>query len=311
MTVSDLVRLIDEGPQVRCHWALPCRRSVEKAGSMNTDAPIVVGYDGKPDSVAALSWAAELASLRGDALVATTIVDPRETPRGTAWPESYWAEIADQAREVCAQWPQVSTRIERHTGHLVPRLVEAAREASMLVVGSQGHGLVGEILRGSVSQGAARHATVPVVVVRAPDNPASGRIVVGADGSDSSTRALEFACDLARLTGDKIVALRAWHPAPVVTDRYGYVPPPRADTIDHAEAALGRMVDDVRVAHPDLAIEGEIFNGPAERGLVDASSDASLVVVGSRGHAAVAEVLMGSVSKAVLHKAHSPVAVVH
>jgi nucleotide-binding universal stress UspA family protein len=278
---------------------------------MNRDAQILVGYDGKAPSIAALSWAAKVASLRGDPIVATTIIDPRETPRGVAWPESYWTEIEDKAREVCAQWPDLPVRTERHTGHLVQRLVEAARGSSMLVVGSKGHGLVGEVLRGSVSQSAARHAAVPVVVVRPPQNPESGRIVVGADGSEPSVRALEFACDLARLTGDKIVALHAWHPATAVTDRYGYLPPPSTDTIDDAEASLGRMVDDVRAAHPEIAIEGEMFYGAAERGLVDASSNAALLVVGSRGHTAVGEALIGSVSKAVLHKAHCPIAVVH
>ena len=87
--------------------------------------------------------------------------------------------------------------------------------------------------------------------------------------------------------------------------------PPGPDTIDHAEAALGRTVDALRSAHPDIPIEGEIFHGAAERGLVDASTSASLVVVGSRGHTAVGEVLVGSVSRAVLQKAHSPIAVVH
>jgi nucleotide-binding universal stress UspA family protein len=278
---------------------------------MNTDAHIVVGYDGKPQSIAALAWAAKLASLRAETIVVTTIIDPRETPRGVAWPESYWTEIEDKAREVCARWPDVPLRTERHMGHLVPQLVKAARNSSMLVVGSKGHGLVGEILRGSVSQSAARHAAVPVVVVRAPDNPESGRIVVGSDGSEPSARALEFACDMARLSGDKIVALRAWHPATAVADRYGYMPPPTTDTMDDAEAALGRAIDDVRSAHPEIAIEGEIFYGAAERGLVDASSNAAMVVVGSRGHTAVGEALIGSVSKAVLHKAHCPVAVVH
>lgn len=278
---------------------------------MRTVTPIVVGFDGKPDSVAALAWAMELASLRGEPVIATTVIDPRETPRGTAWPESYWTEIDDRAREVFARWPDVPATTRRHTGRLVGELVECAREASMLVVGSKGHGLVGEILRGSVSQSAARHATVPVVVVRPPDNPGAGRIVVGSDGSEPSDRALEFACEMAGLTGDKVVVLRAWHPATVFADRYGYTPPPSTDTLDHAQTALGRTVDEVRSAHPEIAVEGEIFTGPAEQGLVDASSSASLVVVGSRGLGVVGEALMGSVSNAVLHKAHSPVAVVH
>jgi nucleotide-binding universal stress UspA family protein len=42
----------------------------------------------------------------------------------------------------------------------------------------------------------------------------------------------------------------------------------------------------------------------------DGTSD-SLVVVGSRGHHAVGEVLVGSVSRALLHDAACPVAVIH
>jgi nucleotide-binding universal stress UspA family protein len=278
---------------------------------MNTAAQVVVGYDGSPDSLAALAWAAKKASLRGGAIVVTTIVDPRENPRGVAWPESWWEDIEDKAREELAHWPDVPVTIERHVGHLVPRLVEAAEGSSMLVLASGGHGLVGEIFLGSVSQSAARHAGGPVVVVRPVQNPGSNRIVVGVDGSDSSHRALEFACETARVTGDKVVALRSWHPITPVVDRYGYVPPLHDETMVHAEAALGRTVDRIRLQHPDLAVEGELTSGAAERELVEASANASLVVVGSRGLGIVAETLVGSVSQHLLHRAHCPVAVVH
>lgn len=277
---------------------------------MNTDTHLAVGYDGKSDSIAALSWAAKLASLRGEALVAITITDPRENPRGVAWPKSYWDDVDDRARAVFAQWPDLDATIERHAGHLVPRLLECARDASMLVLGSKGHSLVGEMLRGSVSQSAARHARVPVVVYRAPADPDSGRIVVGVDGSEAGDRALEFACGMAGLTGDKVVALRAWDPAPVVPDRFGSLPS-GPDTLEQAEAALGRTVEAVGSAHPDIPIQGELVHRAPERGLAEASSSASLVVVGSRGHNVAGELLLGSVSRTVLQKAHSPVAVVH
>jgi nucleotide-binding universal stress UspA family protein len=77
------------------------------------------------------------------------------------------------------------------------------------------------------------------------------------------------------------------------------------------EAALRQKVEEVRTAHPDVTVEGEVYSGAAERALVEASSNASLVVVGSRGRSAVAGALMGSVSRDVLHQAHCPVAVVH
>ncbi len=278
---------------------------------MNADARIIVGYDGKPDSLAALSWAVKTASLLGEAVVATIIIDPRETPRGVAWPESHWEDIEDKAREVFAQRPDVSATVERHIGHMVPRLLESAGDGSMLVVGSKGHSIVSEMVLGSVSQSAARHATVPVVVVRSPQNPDSGRIVVGADGSESSTRALRFACQVAERTGDKVILLRAWSPTTVVMDRYGHLPLASDDTIAEAESALGWIVDSSRAAHAGVPIEGEICSGAAERGLIDASANASMVVVGSRGHTAVGEALLGSVSKAVIQKAHCPIAVVH
>jgi nucleotide-binding universal stress UspA family protein len=278
---------------------------------MNTQAKVVVGYDGTPGSLAALDWAARIASLREEAIVASTIVDPREHPRGGAWPEWWWQEVADKAREVVAQWPDVPLTIERHVGHKVPKLVESARGSSMLVVGSHGHGLVGEILLGSVSQGAARHAGAPVVVVRPAQNPESGRIVVGVDGSESSSHALHFACEMARVTGDKVSVMRSWHSATVPVDHYGYLPPLREETMAHAEAALGRAVDQARADFPTVDIEGELASAAAERELVDASANASMLVVGSRGLGAVAGVLMGSVSTHVIHKAHCPIAVVH
>jgi nucleotide-binding universal stress UspA family protein len=283
----------------------------QDAGDMNTAAQVVVGYDGTPDSLTALGWAAKMAFLRGEGIVVTTIVDPRQTPRGVAWPESWWEDIEDGANEELARWPDVPATIERHVGHLVPRLVEAGEGSSMLVLGSRGHGLVGEILLGSVSQSTARHASGPVVVVRPAQTPGANQIVVGVDGSESSRRALQFACGTARLTGDKVVVLRSWHPVTPAVDRYGYVPPLHDETMVHAEAALGQIVDRVRLEHPDPAVEGELTSGAAERELVEASANASLVVVGSRGLGAVAETLVGSVSKHVLHRAHCPVAVVH
>jgi nucleotide-binding universal stress UspA family protein len=278
---------------------------------MNTDARIVVGYDGTPDSVAALAWAAQTASLRGEAVVAVTVINPREIPRGMAWPESYWAEIDDQAEQVFAQWPDVPASRERHDGPIVARLLEAAEGASMVVVGSHGHTTIGEMLLGSVSQKTARNAGLPVVVVRPPYNDASGRIVVGADGSESSIRATEFACRMAELTGDKVIVLRAWDPHEVPAGRFATAPPPSGITVQAAEGALGRIVDELRVQHPQVPVEGEIFHGPADRGLRDAADNAAMVVVGSRGHHAVGEVFAGSVSRALLHHAHCPVAVIH
>ncbi|HET9840728.1 MAG TPA: universal stress protein [Nocardioides sp.] len=277
---------------------------------MNTSTHIVVGYDGSPDSDKALTWAARTASLTGDEVVATIVVDPMETPRGTAWPESWWKDIEDRARGVLAEGPDVQSRVERHVAQPVALLADRADDASAVVLGSRGHGVAGEIFLGSVSQGVARRARVPVVVVRAQQNPASNRIVVGVDGSEASIRALELACARADLTAEKVVALHAWFPTTVALDRYGYVPPVSGETAEEAKAILEEIVGKARVEHPEVEIVTLLRGETASRALVDASEDASLVVVGSRGRGAVAQALLGSTSHDVIHHAHCPVAVV-
>ncbi|MDQ6648864.1 MAG: universal stress protein [Actinomycetota bacterium] len=53
-------------------------------------------------------------------------------------------------------------------GHPVSTLVEAAKGAALLVVGSRGHGAFAGMLLGSVSEHCVAHASCPVVVVRHP-----------------------------------------------------------------------------------------------------------------------------------------------
>lgn len=62
--------------------------------------------------------------------------------------------------------PPVTTTV-RH-GHASEALVAEAKEATMLVVGSRGHGGFVGMLIGSISQGCVTHAPCPVVVVPEP-----------------------------------------------------------------------------------------------------------------------------------------------
>ena len=167
------------------------------------DAPgpgIVVGYDGSPDSDTAAAWAARAAVLRGETVTALVVMDPVDMPHGHPWPEPWWHEIEDRGRSAMQDAGARTIRVERKAGPTTSTLVDAARDASMLVLGSKGHGRVAEILLSSVSQRAVRRAHRPVVVVRPAKDPGSHRVVVGVDGSEPSLRALDFACHHAALT---------------------------------------------------------------------------------------------------------------
>jgi nucleotide-binding universal stress UspA family protein len=58
-------------------------------------------------------------------------------------------------------------RVHQHVvaGHAVRALLDAAKDADLLVVGCRGHGGFSGMLLGSVSQHVAAHATCPVLVV--------------------------------------------------------------------------------------------------------------------------------------------------
>lgn len=279
---------------------------------MTNDKPgIVVGYDGTRESDDALRWAAQAAAKRGEPLTALVVVEPMEAPRSQGWPESWWEDIERRARELLDGVGATDASVRRHVGRLVPTLLQTGEHASMIVLGSRGHSRVGEILLGSASQSTARHSRRPVVVVRKQHATDAGRIVVGSDDSEPSRRALDFACIQAEATGADVVLLRAWKPLTVPIDKNGDVPPSMSGRLLDEEEALVKSVAEARARFPHVELDGEfIVTGPGQA-LVDASRTAAMVVVGSRGHGALAETVLGSVSHDVLHRAHCPVAVVH
>lgn len=271
---------------------------------------IVVGYDGSPDSDAAAAWAARTAVLRGETVTALIVVDPVDMPHSHPWPEPWWHEIEDRGRSTLEGAGATAISVERKAGPTTATLVDSARDASMLVLGSKGHSRVAEILLSSVSHRAARHAHCPVVVVRPAKDPGSHRVVVGVDGSEPSLRALDFACRHAALTHDLVAVVRAWRPHTMPIDRHGDVPPSMSATLLREEKAIEDVVAEAQVLHPGVAIETDFIGTEPGHALVDASTHASLVVVGTQGLTPFGEAVLGSVSQYVLHRAHCTVAVV-
>ena len=266
---------------------------------------ILVAYDGSADARLALRWAAEEAHATGRGLHVMTVDDAVTSPWG--------AETVHRGEEVLAGLEEtlggLDVELETRVGHVTGELLRAAVSADLVVVGSRGHTRADDLLIGSVSQHVARHAPCPVVVVRPSHTADARRIVVGVDGSATSSAALEHACRRAERTGETVVALHAWRTRTPSTDVWSSEP--RAiEGLAHRQVLLAESVAGTRVDHPDVVIEQEAVPVAPVRCLADASRTASLLVVGSHGLGFFAGLLLGSVSPGVLQRAECPVAVV-
>ena len=270
---------------------------------------ILVGYDGSPDADLAIEWAAHTALLEGVPVHVAVVEDLGALPGVAWWPEDYWPEVEERARQALTKAGIEDSTITLRRGALVPTLTALAHDASLLVLGSRGHNRAGEFFVGSVSQHLARHAPCPVVVVRPTEGPAH-RIVVGLDGSAGSEAALDFACRRARVTGEKVSAVRAARTRPVHLDGKGRLSDALGAFLADQEQQLSRSVAAAATENPDIELEPEFIALSPADALVGTSRHASLLVVGSRGLNAFSGMLLGSVSHEVLHRAHCPVAVV-
>lgn len=138
-------------------------------------------------------------------------------------------------------------------------------------------------------------------------------IVVGVDGSDHSQRVLEWAVKEAALRQAPLTVLTvhqvvgsAWTGNPVI------LPEDRSEETKArhaAEEAVNKVLDAVGDAKP-ASVTVRAMSGFPARELVDASQDADLVVVGSRGGGGFRGLLTGSVSTQVVNHADCPVVVI-
>jgi nucleotide-binding universal stress UspA family protein len=139
------------------------------------------------------------------------------------------------------------------------------------------------------------------------DSGAARRIVVGIDGSAPSAAAADWAARQAEFTGSALEAVIVWQ-WPM---SYGFAMPLASDFDPAAEArkVLDAAVGNLRKTHPQVEIRSSVLEGFPAQVLVEASNDADLLVVGSRGHGEFAGLLIGSVSEYAVTRAHCPVLV--
>lgn len=280
---------------------------------------IVVGVDSSADSNLALDWALNLARHTHQPVHAVhvqpfpPVTVTQDERGGQRWAESSRGIVTAavlRGRETHGV-PMSGQSLEDVDSDPGEALVELCRGASMLVVGARGHGAVGGLLAGSVSQYAARHATCPVVAVRPAHDRDARRVVVGVDFTPEADEAIGFAFQLASDLRVDLTAIHTWHAASLHGAGTRVLPMP-ADVGTDVHDQHQRLADDLALwqqKFPAVPLTVEAIPGHAAAVLVDASEHAGIVVVGSRQRQTVTGALLGSVSEKVLHHAHCPVVV--
>jgi nucleotide-binding universal stress UspA family protein len=138
-------------------------------------ADVVVGVDGSSGGDAALCFAFEEALARRGDLIAVYVwqeMPDDNLDAGSQRPnlDETRAEAERLLAEALAGWqskyPDITVRRRTvHSYHPVPTLMEEARQASLIVVGSRGLGGFKGLLLGSVGDALLRHARQPVAIV--------------------------------------------------------------------------------------------------------------------------------------------------
>ncbi|MFI1398689.1 universal stress protein [Streptomyces sp. NPDC020681] len=294
---------------------------------------VTVGLDGSPESRAAAEWAAREAKLRGLPLRLVNVWEP-VPPMGQApllggETQQHWSErIPREAAEVLRlRHPDVEITVEQLAGRPGEVLPAAVEDAELLALGSRGLSGFGGYLVGSVGLAVVAHCERPVVLVRAgdqaaaeedapdPDMAASGTsayrpVVLGIDTTSPDDAVIAFAFDAAVRRGTALRVVHGWNLPPYFV--YGLP----ADLDLNARLAVGESATLTEVLRPwrqkfpDVEVVEESHSGKAANRLVDASRDASLVVVGRRIRRSPVGAHIGPVTYAVLHHATAPVAVI-
>lgn len=285
------------------------------------DARLIVGVDGSEGALAAVAWAGATALRRHRSVHVMACYDIPIVSNPMGAPISLIEVAGDleagakanltRATDLLAhEAPGVAVTTAVVVGNAASSLADAAVPGDEVVVGASGRGGVLSHLLGSTATGLIHAAHVPVTVVRAAPGSV-GKVVVGVDGSDHAKAALAWAYREAAERGAALEVVHAWT-YPYLGSRTGIAEPReemRLDAMHELEAAVADVAH-LRDTCGPVSVHPRLVEASPGTALVDASVDADVVVVGSRGRGGIRAALLGSVSRQVIQHASCTVTVI-
>lgn len=274
---------------------------------------VVVGVDERTQSERALdfaAWEARSLSARLDLVRGLEMPFPSSHAAYIPYREAAHLWMSRLVEETRQRFPDLEVVGSAVAGSGKGALLDRAKDADLLVVGSRSRSTARSILLGSVSTAVAAHATCPVVVVRGTGDEGR-RVVVGVDGSETGHAAAGFAFDEAARRGLPLEVVYVWSLEPYSAPGLWAAQMPVDEYLRDSEQLVKDELVEFRRRYPQVEVQVRVLYGHPAPVLADRSAGTALLVVGSRGRGGIAGLLLGSVSQGVLHHADCPVAVVH
>jgi nucleotide-binding universal stress UspA family protein len=272
---------------------------------------IVIGVSGSEHGHPALAWGVAYAVDHNLRVELVHVVDDTWGQHASDFTAS---AIMSAERRILLERDRISSNhptIAVHSVVLVGppdrELVEHARNAELLVVGSHSIERFGDSVFSRRASHIAERAACSVVVVPSTTAAPGTGVVVGVDGSELSARAIRFAATYADLKGEPLTAVHAWTPPwPWDVDPGAWPDAPaEEDELLLAEAVTGLGED-----FPNLEVIRKLPSARPADALYGASIGARLLVVGSHGRHGLERAWFGSVSAELVLSMPCPIAVI-
>jgi nucleotide-binding universal stress UspA family protein len=279
----------------------------------------VVGVDASPESSEALDWARgvarpedrivvvhawELPLVTGYDMVVT--VDPGEI-------EQLSKQGLDELVDRVGDGRLEPVTRQGHAGRAIVAEADDA-DAAAIIVGHRGDSRVSMML-GSTANYVLHHTERPVVIVRGDHAGTPRRVVVGVDDHDlaegeenESVRAVRWASSLPGV--EEVRVVHAWFLPALAVGMFATVAAEMETMDTAAQAVVDRVLTSAGDAPDGVRVVGEAVRGTPGFALIEASRDADLIVIGSRGRGGFTGLLLGSTSAEVASHSHAPVAVI-
>ncbi|MBB3158327.1 nucleotide-binding universal stress UspA family protein [Microbacterium proteolyticum] len=254
---------------------------------------MLLGFDGSEASVAALEWVAQRARHVPSHVTLTSVAELFESEREL---RRVSEEGADLLRKLA---PSVAVETKVIRGWMPGALLESEQAADLVVIGSHLYAPVRSTLKGWVPLRVSVAAAIPSCIVPSGWRERPGPVIVGYDGDGSADAALHFAASEAARTERKLLIVHAW-PIKMLRKR---------NESAHQEM-LEEAVRTVSRAYPGLLTEHILMADDPALVLGALARDASLVVIGSHHHGALAGGLLGTVAWYLVGSMTSPLCVV-